>query len=99
MKEYVREYRQRPEVKAKQAAYLKQPEVKALRAAQRLRHKERVQAGLSSVPSHGLSGYSNHGCRCEVCREANRTAHLAYMASHPEQRLKSRERERFRRAA
>ena len=29
---------------------------------------------------HGTqNGYNNHGCRCERCREANRTSHATYI--------------------
>ena len=32
-------------------------------------------------PRHGTTnGYSNLGCRCDECREANRLGHAKYMA-------------------
>lgn len=31
-----------------------------------------------TVHTHNASGYKN-GCRCDVCREAHRADHLAYM--------------------
>jgi len=41
---------------------------------------------------HGHNGYTNYGCRCDVCREGNRIKQNEYMARHPEQREKHRER-------
>ncbi|OAI39457.1 hypothetical protein AYO39_02815 [Actinobacteria bacterium SCGC AG-212-D09] len=29
---------------------------------------------------HGNSGYTNHGCRCEICTAASRAQHRAYRA-------------------
>lgn len=35
---------------------------------------------LTSPAKHGTIGmYSNHRCRCELCRKANAESHLAYM--------------------
>jgi len=43
---------------------------------------------------HGtLNGYTNHACRCDLCREANRVAHAEYMDGNEEQRRKHAERE------
>jgi hypothetical protein len=41
-------------------------------------------------PRHGLNGYTNLGCRCDICREAQRLKHWDYMERHPEQREKHR---------
>ncbi len=31
-------------------------------------------------PRHGTpNGYGNHYCRCDMCKEANRVSHAAYM--------------------
>lgn len=30
--------------------------------------------------THGASGYTNYGCRCPVCREGHRAAHVRYQA-------------------
>lgn len=27
---------------------------------------------VSGLQEHGISGYKKHGCRCEICKEANR---------------------------
>jgi hypothetical protein len=44
------------------------------------------------VEKHGTtSEYSNYGCRCDACREANRAAHADYMKRHPKQVLLARE--------
>ena len=41
---------------------------------------------------HGTAGgYTNHACRCEACREANRIHHLEYMHARPEQQQRHRE--------
>ncbi|BBY59167.1 hypothetical protein [Mycolicibacterium sarraceniae] len=41
----------------------------------------RKKSGLPpGDPRHGTSnGYGNHFCRCDLCREANRISHAAYM--------------------
>jgi len=45
-------------------------------------------------PRHGtLNGYTNHGCRCEFCRQANTDAHYDYMQDNPEQQEKHARRE------
>lgn len=32
-------------------------------------------------PRHGtVNGYGNHGCRCELCRDAHRRSHYEYIA-------------------
>ena len=49
--------------------------------------------------THGVSGYINYACRCDVCRDAWRVYHWDYMQRHPEQIAKNAERERRRRAA
>lgn len=41
-------------------------------------------------------GYNNHACRCERCLEAQRLDKRRYMAGHPEQRAKQRERRKKR---
>lgn len=42
---------------------------------------------------HGsASTYTNHRCRCELCRKAWAAAHLDYMNRKPEQRKKNAER-------
>lgn len=48
---------------------------------------------------HGNSGYTNHGCRCDVCTEGNTRRQADYMARSPEQREKHRLRARARHAA
>lgn len=35
-------------------------------------------------PRHGLSGYKNYGCRCDICRRANADYQLEYKARDPE---------------
>jgi hypothetical protein len=30
---------------------------------------------INPTAPHGLNGYTHYGCRCGVCREANRTRH------------------------
>jgi hypothetical protein len=45
-------------------------------------------------PRHGRNGYTNLGCRCPVCTEAQRVAHRAYMYAHPEQEWRHNERNR-----
>jgi len=49
-------------------------------------------------PRHGANGYTNYGCRCDVCREGQRVKHADYMARKPEQREKHaiRRRQRWR---
>ncbi len=38
-------------------------------------------------PWHGTSGgYTNHGCRCERCREAQKLRQRVYMEENPSQR-------------
>jgi len=32
-------------------------------------HRE-VAEGIREVPEHGASGYSNYGCRCDICTKA-----------------------------
>lgn len=45
---------------------------------------------------HGsTSTYRNHGCRCDECKAANTQGHARYMAAHPEQREKARQRNRI----
>jgi len=39
----------------------------------RMAHFRRTHRG-QEPPKHGLTGYQNYGCRCSVCREANREA-------------------------
>ena len=46
---------------------------------------------------HGYNGYSNLGCRCIECTEANRVHHLNYIHRHPEQLEHNRNREAIRR--
>jgi hypothetical protein len=36
--------------------------------------KRRVIKGIE----HGLSGYTNYGCRCDICTESNRAHHAEY---------------------
>jgi hypothetical protein len=43
-------------------------------------------------PRHGLNGYSNLGCRCPICREAQRVSHRDYMRRNPAQQAKHRAR-------
>lgn len=38
--------------------------------------RRRVVKGIE----HGLSGYTNYDCRCDVCTEANRAHHQQYRA-------------------
>jgi hypothetical protein len=46
-------------------------------------------------PRHGkVSSYTNHRCRCEKCREAQRQYMAWYMMRHPEQREKKNARQR-----
>jgi hypothetical protein len=40
-----------------------------------------------------INGYTNRGCRCDACREANTAAHLDYMNRNPEQRRKQQQRD------
>lgn len=44
-------------------------------------------------------GYCNHRCRCDACTAAWRAQWNAYMAAHPEQREKKRQRDEARRRA
>lgn len=49
----------------------------------------------STPTPHGTSGgYTNHRCRCDLCKKAWREAHKAYLDKHPEQREKARVRQR-----
>jgi len=43
-------------------------------------------------PRHGNNGYTNLGCRCDICGEAHRVDHLDYMHRNPAQQAKHRER-------
>lgn len=36
--------------------------------------------GVKGTITHGASGYSNQGCKCEVCTAGNRDYHRSYMA-------------------
>jgi hypothetical protein len=50
-------------------------------------------------PEHGTIGmYTNHRCRCDACRKANRENQLRYMQENPEQRTKHQVRNRRARA-
>lgn len=40
------------------------------------KQKRKIVQGIE----HGLSGYTNYGCRCRVCTEANRRHHQDYRA-------------------
>lgn len=56
--------------------------------------------GKDPAKAHGVNGYTNLGCRCEVCRAAWATYHLQYgrryQQAHPE-RIKAAN-DRYRRA-
>lgn len=48
---------------------------------------------------HGTySSYTNHGCRCRPCTEANSAYHYAYMHADPERLRRHAERTRESRA-
>lgn len=49
----------------------------ACREANRLDKKGLRANGAPGAGGHGLSGYVNYGCRCEVCRGAKRRANAA----------------------
>jgi hypothetical protein len=52
------------------------------------------------IPHGTAGGYTNHRCRCSLCREAWRLDHLDYMNNrHPEQLEKHRVRQRAYHAA
>jgi hypothetical protein len=54
---------------------------------------------LNFPPAHGTIGmYTNHGCRCDACRKANRENQLRSMRENPEQRAKHQARSRQARA-
>lgn len=50
---------------------------RALRLARRVLVDGRLIAPLPE-DRHGLGGYSNHGCRCETCSEANNVYSRSY---------------------
>lgn len=39
--------------------------------------------------AHGISGYTKHSCRCEVCKAAKRTTDAKYKADNPEKFLRA----------
>jgi hypothetical protein len=45
----------------------------------RERRAQRRKAG-TPAPEHGLSGYTNYSCRCEVCTEAHTLRFREYRA-------------------
>lgn len=46
-------------------------------------------------PRHGkYTTYTNHLCRCDLCRKAHAEKHRAYMARNPDQQAKHRQRSR-----
>jgi hypothetical protein len=46
--------------------------------------KNPIQPG-DGDPRHGTAGaYSNHGCRCPLCTEAQRVKQVTYMNADPE---------------
>ncbi len=52
---------------------------------------------MSREPRHGTpSEYTNFGCRCELCTDANAVAHAEYMERNPKQRLLARLDQRLR---
>jgi len=55
--------------------------------------KNRIKAG-DGDPRHGtINGYTNHACRCELCRAAHTEQHFQYMQNNPEQQEKHARRE------
>lgn len=46
---------------------------------------KRVNKNPPSLNHGKVSTYTNHKCRCALCKEAWRVDHLRYMHSHPEQ--------------
>lgn len=50
------------------------------------------------MTEHGATRY-NSGCRCDVCREANRARVAAWKAANPERALAQRQRKRARERA
>lgn len=57
----------------------------ACREANRLVQHERRHSG-AEPPSHGVSGYSNYGCRCEVCTRANTERCFGYRTRYDRNR-------------
>ncbi len=43
---------------------------------------------------HGLNGFSNYGCRCDICRKGKADYQYNYMHTNPDQRRKKRDRQR-----
>lgn len=41
------------------------------------------------IPHGTLGGYTNHGCRCDDCRRANRENQRTYRDAHPERERSS----------
>jgi len=58
--------------------------------------KNRIVPGDGDSRHGTLNGYTNHACRCDLCTEAHRVAHLAYMHGSEEQRARHAERENAR---
>lgn len=51
-------------------------------------------------PRHGTpNGYTNQKCRCRPCTDAWAATHRAYMARHPEQKMRAALHERLKYAA
>jgi hypothetical protein len=59
-----------------------------------MRHKQTISPGDGNS-RHGQNGYSNYGCRCDICKTANTNSHYEYIKRHPEQQKKSRDRQRI----
>lgn len=49
----------------------------AARPARVTTEPKRVSLRGLTPPEHGLSGYANYGCKCEVCKAAKRADNLA----------------------
>ncbi len=45
-------------------------------------------------PRHGQNGYSNYGCRCDICRQTATANHYDYMKRNKDQQRKNRDRQR-----
>lgn len=43
---------------------------------------------------HGLNGFANYGCKCDICRKAKADYQYNYMHERPDQQRKKRDRQR-----
>lgn len=77
--EHKRKMQQRAEEKIKnfphgtRAGYIRGCTCEECRVANNryaLERKRRVREGEMKIPSHGLSGYTNYGCKCSICKAA-----------------------------